>query len=152
MVPSGPDTAVYLPGGLIVMNRDLVEDTEDPAVVAGHIIAAAGQLRDRDPLAALLEASGIGTTFALLTTGEIEGDVLRSYAEALFADPPPRPADDTLLDLFAAAQLPSTPYAYAIDVTGEETLGLIEADPMQGRTVAPILTDAEWISLQGICG
>jgi len=30
-------------------------------------------------------------------------------------------------------------------------LGLIEADPMQGRTVNPILSDAEWISLQGIC-
>ena len=55
-------------------------------------------------------------------------------------------------ELFAAAQLPSTPFAYAVDVTGEETLGLIEADPMQGRSVEPILSDAEWISLQGICG
>ncbi|MFQ3182950.1 MAG: hypothetical protein ACI901_000040, partial [Octadecabacter sp.] len=45
VVPSGPDTAIYLPGGLIVINRDLIEDTEDPSAVGGHIIAAAAQLR-----------------------------------------------------------------------------------------------------------
>ncbi len=152
VVPSGPDTAIYLPGGLIVMNRDLIEDTENPAVVGGHIIAAAAQLRMRDPLAALLKESGIGTTFTLLTQGEIAPDTLRTYAETLFANPPPRPDDAILLDMFANAQLPSTPFAYAGDVTGETTLGLIEADPMQGLQSREILSDAEWISLQGICG
>lgn len=152
VVPSGPDTAVYLPGGLIVMNRDLIEDTEDPAVVAGHIIAAAAQARVQDPLAALLHSAGLGTTFTLLTQGEIAQDTLRTYAETLFANPPPRADDDILLSLFADAQMPSTPFAYAVDVTGETTLGLIEADPMQGVDVRGILSDAEWISLQGICG
>jgi hypothetical protein len=151
VVPSGPDTAIYLPGGLIVMNRDLIEDTEDPAVVGGHIIAAAAQLRLEDPLAALLKDSGIGTTFTLLTQGEIAPETLRTYAETLFANPPQRADDAILLDMFANAQLPSTPYAYAVDVTGETTLSLIEADPMQGRPIREILSDAEWISLQGIC-
>lgn len=152
VVPSGPDTAIYLPGGLIVMNRDLIEDTEDPAVVAGHIIAAAGQLRMQDPLTALLNEAGIGTTITLLTTGEIDGEVLRTYAETLFAAPPARPDDAILLDLFGAGQVPSTPYAYAVDVTGETTLGLIEADPMLGEPSVTLLSDADWISLQGICG
>lgn len=151
VVPSGPDTAVLLPGGLIVMNRDLIEDTEDPAVVAGHIIAAAAQAREADPLAALLRESGLRTTFTLLTTGEIESATLRSYAETLFANPPERAEDATLLDLFAFAQVPSTPLAFALDVTGETTLGLIEADPMQGKPAPQLLNDAEWISLQGIC-
>ncbi|SLN42600.1 hypothetical protein [Pseudooctadecabacter jejudonensis] len=151
VVPTGAEVSLYLPGGLIVMNRDLIEDTEDPAVVAGHIIAAAGQLHADDPLAALLRDRGIGTTFTLLTTGEIAPETLQSYAEDLFATPPARASDSVLLPLFEAASLPSTPYAYAVDITGESTLGLIEADPMQGRDAAPILTDAEWISLQGIC-
>lgn len=151
VVPSGPEVSIYLPGGLIVMNRDLIEDTEDPAVVAGHIISAAGQLHQADPLTALLKTAGITTTFSLLTTGEIAPETLRSYAETIFADPPARATDRVLLDLFTAAQLPSTPYAYTIDITGETTLGLIEADPMQGRDVRQILTDGEWISLQGIC-
>ncbi|MBT8411245.1 MAG: hypothetical protein KJP02_05550 [Octadecabacter sp.] len=152
VVPSGPDTAVYLPGGVIVMNRDLVEDTEDPTVVAGHIIAAAAQVRVEDPLSALLHALGLRTTFHLLTTGEIGSENLRSYAEAIFASPPPPAPDDILLELFAAGQIPSTPYAYALDITGESTLGLIEADPVPTAQISPLLSDAEWISLQGICG
>jgi len=151
VVPSGPDVSIHLPGDLIVMNRDLIEDTEDPSVVAGHIISAAGQQRENDPLTALLETSGIGTTFALLTTGDIAPETLRAYAEAIFADPPARASDDVLLDLFTAAELPSTPYAYALDITGETTSGLIDADPMKDRDVRQILTDGEWISLQGIC-
>jgi hypothetical protein len=151
VVPSGPDAAIYLPGGLIVMNRDLIEDTEDSAVVGGHIIAAAAQLSIQDPLAALLKETGIGTTFTLLTQGEVAPETLRSYAETLFADPPQRVDDAVLLDMFATAQLPSTPYAYAVDITGETTLGLIEADPMHGISTPEILSDAEWISLQGIC-
>lgn len=152
VVPSGPDTAVYLPGGIIVMNRDLIEDTEDPNVVAGHVIAAGAAARTTDPLEALLRATGIGTTFTLLTTGEIDTETLRGYAETLFADPPARADDAAMLPLFADAQIPSTPYAYAVDLTGETTLGLIEADPMQGREVPVLLSDADWISLQGICG
>jgi len=152
VVPDGPETAIYLPGGLIVMNRDLVEDTEDPAVVAGHIIAAAAQARTADPLAVLLEEAGIGTTLTLLTTGEIDPDVLRSYAETLFVDPPARATDAVLLELFDERRVPSTPFAYGVDITGETTLGLIEADPMEGVPVPQILTDADWISLQGICG
>lgn len=152
VVPSGPDLAVYLPGGLIVMNRDLIEDTEDPAVVAGHIIAAAAQVRVEDPLAALLKAQGLRTTFQLLTTGEVGADRLRSYAEAVFAQLPARASDDILLDLFAAGQIPSTPYAYAVDITGESTIALIEADPVPAARVSPLLNDTDWISLQGICG
>lgn len=152
VVPSGPETAVYLPGGLIVMNRDLIEDTDSQEVVAGHIIAAAAQPRTLDPLEALLQEAGIATTFTLLTTGEIDGDVLRAYAETLFANPPARADDSELLALFADAQVPSSPFAYSLDITGETTLGLIEADPVQGGQSPILLSDAEWISLQGICG
>ncbi|MEL6957772.1 MAG: hypothetical protein AAGL89_02330 [Pseudomonadota bacterium] len=151
VVPSGPDRAVYLPGGLIVMNRDLIEDTDDPAVVAGHILAATATGLEQDPLVRLLETSGLGTTFGLLTTGEIAAETLESYAETLFAAPPERPANDTLLPLFAQAGIPSTPYAYAVDITGERTLPLIEADPMVGQPAPALLSDADWISLQGIC-
>ncbi len=151
VVPGGPEVAVYLPGGLIVMNRDLIEDTEDASVVAGHLIAAAAQRRARDPLVALLEHAGLGATVTLLTTGDIADEDLRAYAEDLFASPPARASDEDLLELFAAGSVASTPFAYALDVTGETTLGLIEADPMQGRVVPTLLSDGDWISLQGIC-
>lgn len=152
VVPSGPELSIYLPGGLIVMNRDLIEDTQDPAVVGGHIIAAAAQVQQQDPLAALLRHSGISSTFALLTTGDLPPESLRSYAESLVAEAAPQADPAAMLPLFAAAQLPSTPYAYSIDITGETTLSLIEGDPMEDQDVLQVLTDGEWISLQGICG
>ncbi len=151
VVPGGVQQALYLPGGIIVMNRALVEDTEDPATVAGHAIAAAAGLRVQDPLATLLKEVGVRATFQLLTTGDLDSETLRAYAEVLIASPPQRPPDDALIPLFEAAQIPSTPFAFAVDKTGETTLGLIEADPMQGREAPAILNDGEWISLQGIC-
>ena len=40
----------------------------------------------------------------------------------------------------------------ALDITGESTLELIEADPMAGQSPAPVIRDADWVRLQGICG
>ncbi len=65
---------------------------------------------------------------------------------------PPLPlGDEPLLAAFEAASLPSTPYAYALDPSGETTLGLIEADPFRGKTAPATLTDEDWVSLQAIC-
>lgn len=151
IVPGGPEMAVYLPGGIIVLHRAIVEAPEDPAVAAGYILAAAGQRQDGDPLAKLLDHAGLRTTVRLLTTGEMPPEALRSYAEDLLIAPPPLPPAEALLPLFGAAQVPSTPFAYALDATGETTLALIEADPLTGQAPPALLTDGEWISLQGIC-
>jgi len=59
--------------------------------------------------------------------------------------------DDALLAQFEAAGVPSAPYAYALDPSGETVLSLIEADPFSGRTPTPILADGDWIGLQNIC-
>jgi len=151
IVPDGPDRALYLPGGLIVMTRDLVEDTEDPAAVAGHVLAALGQGQAEDPLVAVLEHAGLGATVKLLTTGDLPSEALRGYAEALLTRRPAALDTDRLIAFFDAAQVPSTPYAYARDITGESTLALIEADPMAGREAPLLLSDGDWISIQGIC-
>ena len=61
-------------------------------------------------------------------------------------------ATDTLLRAFAAAELRSTPYAFARDVTGESTVALIEADPRAVEGSRPVLSDPDWLRLQAICG
>lgn len=77
---------------------------------------------------------------------------MRAYAEILAAtEPDPVPFAE-LVPSFAGALVPSTPYAYALDLTGESTLELIEADPMSNREVPGILSDGDWVALQGICG
>jgi len=56
------------------------------------------------------------------------------------------------LNALAAANIRSTPYALALDGTGEETVRLIEADPIKPADSRPLLRDADWLRLQAICG
>ena len=48
---------------------------------------------------------------------------------SLLTAPPADLANDALLRTFGEARVAATPYAYAVDITGEATLDLIEADP-----------------------
>ncbi|NDR59691.1 hypothetical protein [Aliiruegeria sabulilitoris] len=153
VVPEGVPSTVSLPGGVILLNRSLVEDHETPDVVAGFILAEAERQAQTDPLQAVLETAGLVPTLRLLTTGHMTEDTLQAYAESLTATQPPGVDEARLLERFAAATVPSTPYAYALDVTGESTLGMIEADPMRGgESRKPVLDDSDWVALQGICG
>jgi len=143
---------VVLPGGYVLLRRQLVEDHEDPAVAAGFVLAAKAGAADRDLLREMLEQEGTFATFRLLTTGAMTDTSLDSYAEHILAQPQTDPDQTALLATFADAAVRSTPYAYAQDVTGEAVLPLIEGDPMRGKPISPILTEADWTRLQTICG
>lgn len=152
VVSSGVTAAQHLPGRIVVLNRALVEDFEDPAVVAGYVLAERQRAVETDPLHALLRDAGLVASVKLLTTGHLPEDVLDSYAETLLTSAPVGIDKDALLALFDARDVRSSPYAYAIDITGETTLTLIEADPETPQSAREILSDANWIALQSICG
>jgi hypothetical protein len=149
---SGIAESLTLPGGIVLINRSFVEDFEDPAVAAGAVLVEHVRADERDPMAEILDIGGVTATFRLLTTGEIKRDTLDRYSETMLSSPRPGVDTEALLAEFARAAIPSTPYAYARDVTGESTIGLIEADPMAGRELAPVLNDRDWVQLQNICG
>lgn len=152
ILPAGVQDSLILPGGAVLLNRALVEDHEDPAVAAGYIIAARARGEGKDPLADMLDRTGPTAAFRLLTTGELTPGIVDTYTEQVLAGPLPDLDDSALLAVFAQAALPSTPYAYARDITGETVLSLIEADPMAGRTLEQVLPDRDWVRLQNICG
>ena len=152
VVGGGVRGTTVLPGGTILINRGLVEDFEEPDVVAGYIIAERLRALGHDPLADLLQQGGLWASFRLLTTGALKDATLQDYAEHLLTLPPERLKDSALLSGFKAARVRSTPYAYAVDISGETTLGLIEADPFTNAASDPILSDSDWLRLQGICG
>lgn len=152
VLAGGVQLSEHLPGGLILLNRALVEDYEEPAVAAGHILAEDQRAREQDPLRRLLEQAGALASIRLLATGNLTPETLEAHAEALLTAPPQRPADAALVARFAAADLPTTPYAYALDITGESTLPLIEADPVPPGSGRPLLADDDWVAVQGICG
>lgn len=152
VLPSALTGARRLPGRITVIGRALVEDHDTPEVAAGHVIAAEPEGPEEDPLLKLLHWAGVGASFRLLTTGDLPTDALHGYGAHLLAERPTRPGDDTLLAAFAAAGVSATPYAYALDPSGESVLALIEADPFKGAPAPqPVLEDAQWIALQAIC-
>lgn len=153
VLPEGLADTAHLPGGKILMNRSLIEDPGDPDVPAGYILAEAVRAAGTDPLEDLLEHAGTIATLRLLTTGELPDETLDVYAEHLLTERTGESVDtSTLLAAFAKAELRSGPYAYWQDVTGETTLPLIEADPRRAEGSRQVLTDADWLRLQGICG
>jgi len=152
VVRDGVQGTVSLPGGTILLNRSLVEDFEEPDIAAGYVIAERMRARKSDALDRLLAFGGPGASIRLLTTGELGDGTLSSYAEHLLSTPPGPIDNQTLLDGFRNWSVRSTPYAYARDISGESTLALIEADPFSGRSPEPVLSDGDWVRLQGICG
>ncbi len=149
VVLASPRKAVLLPGGVAMIDRSVVEDYEDPAVAAGFLLTETQ--RAEDPLDGLLRSAGTRATFQLLTTGALPQAAIQLYAEQLLADPAPLPQTDGLLATFASAGVPSSPYAYAVDVSGESVLPLIEADPLRDMSLPPVLSDGDWVRLQQIC-
>lgn len=152
VLPGGVAQTAHLPGGRILLNRSLIEDPEDPDVPAGYILTERLRALSQDPLEEMLIQTGLWSSLRLLTTGEMSEDDLDRYSEHLLAQPAAPLSVDKMLAAFDTAELRSTPYAYSVDITGESTLPLIEADPMAGRSPRPVLSDADWLRLQGICG
>ncbi|MEO0390271.1 MAG: hypothetical protein AAF218_04950 [Pseudomonadota bacterium] len=152
VMPGGVRSTLTLPGGRILMNRTLVEDFETPDVAAGYILVEQIRSAGRAPLRDVLEHGGLWASVTLLTTGHMPERALDRYAEAALRkdSAPVDPA--AALQAFAAARIASSPYAYAVDVSGEASLPLIEGDPMRGQGAAPIMSDSAWLRLQSICG
>lgn len=140
--------SLHLPGSIVLLNRALIEDQEDPAVVAGYILGERARAAQQDPLARLLADAGPLASFRLLTTGELTDETLDRHAERLLTRPAVPLADVTLLNAFATAQIPATPFASARD----SRPALIKGDPMAGQSPAPVLPDRDWVLLQTICG
>ncbi|WP_299655969.1 hypothetical protein [uncultured Tateyamaria sp.] len=151
VVPGGVREALSLPGGTVLLNRTLVEDYEEPDVAAGYILVEQSRSAETPPLRKLLEHAGPRATGTLLTTGSLPPRVLEAFAEDQLATPAVEMPAENLLPTFATAQVRSTPYARARDISGEATLPLIEADPMSGQDPAPIMRDRDWLQLQAIC-
>ncbi|MGH1415085.1 MAG: hypothetical protein ACRBB0_16470 [Pelagimonas sp.] len=151
VVRDGVIDSTHLPGGIVVLNKSILEDHEDPDVPAGYILAEETIAKSHDPLERVLDHVGIVANVQLVTTGQLPADALSAYAEYLLTQPKPEIDPDRLLLAFEEAKLHSSPYAYARDLTGESTLALIEADPMSGQPSQDILSDGNWLRLQGIC-
>ncbi len=153
VLSQGLTGARQLPGRIVIVDRLLIEEEEGPDVLAGHILGVATQ---PDPLDAVLRAAGTFGTLRLLTTGALTDAVLLRQAQTLLTDTPPLPQAPALLAAFQRAEVRATPYARSLseDEVASATLAdtLIRRDPWPELAPRAVLSDADWVRLQGICG
>ena len=97
MVPDSIPEIAVLPGRILLINRRLVEDYEDPAVVAGYALSANAAIAD--PLSDLLHHAGLLATLKLVTSGSLPQKALRAYAEDLVSTPTALASGDVTLNL-----------------------------------------------------
>ncbi len=142
----------HLPGGIILINRALIEDHETPEVAAGFVLVENLRAKQSDPIVELLDYAGLISALRLLTTGDVPAESLESYTEALLVVEEAPIDPEKVLAAFNNAAIPTAPYAYALDISGETTVDLIEADRLAPDAAKPVLSDGDWVALQGICG
>ncbi len=150
---SGLSGARHLPGDYILIGRDLIEGQAAPDVLAGHLLAETARAAADDPLRGLLRWAGVGPAFRLLTTGDLPADRLIGYSETLIGAPPTALSVDDLAARFGAAGVSAKDYAASLGETDAFGATLLAADPYRTTPPpSPVLEDADWVALQGICG
>lgn len=151
VLPEGLTHPAHLPGPIALLPAAAVLGQQTPEATAGFVLAAGLRADAVDPMVPLLRHAGFMATVRLLTSGVLPAGALAGFGEVFLATPDQPPSDESMLAAFQAAKLSSTPYGFALDASGETTLGLIEADPWRSGTPDPILRSEEWQALQAIC-
>ncbi len=151
VVREGLGGSLHLPGGQIVLSEALLAEAEGPEVAAGHALAQRQAAAEADPILPLLRHAGLFAAFRLLTTGRLPAGAVEGYAEDLLRADHPQVAPGPLLSRFRAAGLSVSPYAFAVDPSGETVLPLVEADPFPQGGPQPLMSDEDWVALQDIC-
>lgn len=146
----GARPSSHLPGGLILINRRLVEDYDDPDVVAGFILLERAIEDETPPLLDLFRAIGTINVLSFLASGEISDAALKRYAETRVTGQSRLPGPENLLALFELARLGTEPYAAVLAQSGSDTTVLATGTiPAEERR--PLMRDGAWIALQSIC-
>ena len=151
VIPDGPALSAHLPGRIILLRRDAIEDQSGPDLVAGLVLAEAARAREDDPMQDLMEDAGLRATFTLLTRGEISDDDLRAYAETFLLKPPAELPENVLVNVFEDARVSFAPFAKASASPDGETKTPEDSAAYPNGTSDPVMTDAAWLRLRGIC-
>lgn len=151
VLKEGLPQAAALPANVILLGAPMIDAAQLPDAPAGFALAETLRAETEDPMLPILRHAGLAATLRLLTTGTLPGGALSGYGEAFLAAPRPAPAAEPLLSRFDAAAVSSAAYGFALDPTGESTLGLIEADPYRGGTPRALLNVEDWEALKSIC-
>lgn len=148
VLPSAMRGVRVLPGGRIVMGRELVEDYDLPEVLAVELLAAGLAAETGDPLLELLEHGGAGAALRLLSTGRVPVEAIARRAHGLVTEPPANDVPEGLSDRLRQAEIDAVPYRTARHL--DQGTAMPVSAPARTPT-RPVLSDNDWVALQTIC-
>lgn len=146
----GASFSTHLPGGIILVNRKLVENYSDADALSGFVLLEKLSETENPALKNLFLDAGALTTLSFLVTGNLKDSVFENFVKSHLLQKTKRPSDYELLKLFKEARVSSTAFAKVMDGTLVTTQTLIDDDPYK-RAAAQVLSDGEWLTLQSIC-
>ena len=162
--------ALALPGGRVYVLEGLVKEAKGPDELAGVLAHEIGHVNGRDGLRKLLQTGGSSFLLGLLF-GDITGGGMIVFAGQLLVDSRYSRAAEAAADDYAADLMlevgrspkPLGEFLSRIDESGD-ALAFIASHPVtvertralearhREASGAPLLSDAEWQTLKGICG
>jgi Zn-dependent protease with chaperone function len=172
VVASEIPNALALPGGKIFVFDSLIAKANGPDEIAGVIAHELGHLKHRDNMRGLIYNGGTSFLIGLLF-GDITGSSAVIFASRTLVTSAHSREAETAADTFSIQMMqklgrpPKAMGELMLRVTGKEGgrgLTIISTHPLtedrlarmskedQTPKGAPLLTDAEWQALKGICG
>lgn len=166
--------AFALPGGKVYLFDGLLEKAENPDEIAGVLAHELGHLRHRDSMRELIHNGGTSFLIGLLF-GDVTGSgalifASRSLVTSSYSRDAETNADSFAIEIMHKLGRPAKPMGELMfRVTGKEGgkgLSLVSSHPLtedrlerMGKADAgasltgkPLLSNAEWTALKGVCG
>lgn len=172
VLPTPVPNAFALPGGKVFLLQGLLDRAESPDELAGILAHELGHLKHHDNMRGLIYNGGTSFLIGLLF-GDVTGSsavifASRSVVEASYSREAETGADTFAIDIMhALGRSPKPSAELMFRITGKEGgsgFTILSSHPLtedrlarmtrEDRPVSgpPLLTDAEWQALKGICG
>ncbi|MGB0797725.1 MAG: hypothetical protein ACPGRD_00210 [Planktomarina sp.] len=150
ILPGTGAAPIVLPGSLVVLFENMVVGTDDPAVTAGHILAAQIRALRQDTLKTLLTQAGPRIAISLISSNTLTPQQVGTLVDAAQHPRAQEINAATLVTAFEIAEISASPYADHLPANGLSSV-LKDNDPYPAGTPQPILPDGAWLGLQSIC-
>lgn len=167
--------AFAAPGGQVVVLRGLLDNASGPDAVAAVLAHEIGHVEERDATRHALRAAGSAGLLSMVL-GDVTGGAIAVFLgerllQAGYTREAETRADRFALNMLNAAEvdsagmarffdhlqaldgdMPQLPEYFATHPASEARADRARANANRQGATAPVLTDAQWQALQGICG
>ena len=142
----GDKKLLALPGGHVVLNRDLVETSRNAEELASWAALALAEPAPGAAVRSLFEDGISGDILVFLAKGHVTIAARERAVNRMLIDNTtmPKPDPEKLAQILSDADLPSSPLEATLRRDGIELQGT-------SSSAQPVLGDQDWVGLQQIC-